>query len=451
MSVATTALLMLLIAIPFSAFAQGFVYPVGDPNEEPTNALPNLNGYLITQKFMNKAGHTGVDLANGTEGGEVRAIAAGVVSLRRATSASSGFGNVVIIRHDLPEGIFYSLYSHMQEGSVLVEEGDDILVAGEPIGAVDCTGTTTGTSICPSNNGSGPHLHFAVKRNNTLGCAYINEGSCRSGESFNEYCDPLRFIRDGLCQIKAFTPSPSGNGRAVAFDPMTGKLYYTITASTSIFITDVNNAPAASVNPGIRFGALAWDAKRDVLWGGGYQFGELGNVYQITPTGVKTFQFNFVPPGGNCYGQTPGFLDGLAYDEGPTLSDNDDSLWMSDDAALEFHNVDLSGNLIASFAVPANPRSGNAGCNTGIAVDGEFLWLALQSGPDQQPHDIVGLDKSDPTAVLSSFAFSSTNVPGPEDLAADPVTVPHTPALWSNQFGSPNALKLWTIPSTGMM
>jgi len=116
-------------------------------------------------------------------------------------------------------------------------------------------------------------------------------------------------------QLKSFIPSPSGNGRAIAFDPATAKVYYTLTSSTDIFITDANNTPAISISPGIRFGALSWDAKRGVLWGGAYQSGELGNIYQITPDGVPTFQFSFVPPGGNCYGRSPGFIDGLAYDE----------------------------------------------------------------------------------------------------------------------------------------
>lgn len=274
--------------------------------------------------------------------------------------------------------------------------------------------------------------------------SYLRIGSNSEPKIMNDIVD----IVDLLVQPPfglGFTPSPSGNGRAVAFDPATGSLYYTITSSTNIFVTDANNTPAGSISPGIRFGALAWDSTREVLWGGGYDFGELGNVYQITPAGLKTFQFNFVPPGGNCYDQTPGFIDGLAYDE------DDDTLWISDDAAFEVHHVDLSGNLIASYATPRNPRSGRRSCNTGIAVDGDFLWLALQSGPDQAPHDIVKVAKANPTIVLRSFSFSSTNIPGPEDLELDLVTVPGTVALWSNQFGVPNVLSLWKLRDAGMM
>jgi hypothetical protein len=243
-------------------------------------------------------------------------------------------------------------------------------------------------------------------------------------------------------QVLSFTPSPSGNGRAVAFDPATGNIYYTLSGSTDIFITDRNNSPAKTISPGIVFGALSWDAKRGVLWGGAYSPGKLGNIYQISPNGVATFKFVFAPPGGNCYGGTPGFVDGLAYDS------SDDSLWISDDAGIQIHHVDVAGRLIASFNVPNGPRSGKQGCNTGIAVDKDSLWLGLQSGPDQQPHDIVRVAKTNPSLVLSSFAFSNTDTPGPEGLAVDLVTVPGRASLWSNEFGPFNTLRLWDIELT---
>lgn len=83
----TIAVLVFFLFSPL-VFAQGFVYPVGNPNERPTTIFPNLNGYKISQGFMNKDDHTGVDLANGTEGGEVRSIGSGIVSLRRETAGA---------------------------------------------------------------------------------------------------------------------------------------------------------------------------------------------------------------------------------------------------------------------------------------------------------------------------------------------------------------------------
>lgn len=203
--------------------------------------------------------------------------------------------------------------------------------------------------------------------------------------------------------LNSFTPTPSGNGRAVAFDPDTGKLYYTIRElpSTRIFITDARNSPTASIDPGLQLRSLSWDAKRGVLWGGT----NVGGIYQITPQGVAELQFNIIPPGGNCYGQTPGVIDGLAYDEGPTQQDNDDSLWIGDDGGFQIHRVTLNGQITQSFTVPKDPRSGNPGCRSGIAVDGQFLWLALQSGADTPPYDIVKVAKSDPSTMLASFPF----------------------------------------------
>ena len=173
--------------MPLRLMAQ-FVYPVGDPAQSPVPpSAPNRNGYVISQGFMNKEHHTGVDLA-GPSGGQVRSIGPGTVAMIWTTAqsgGSGGFGNALLIRHDLLDGTFYSLYAHMQDGSVLVNQGDPVQ-AGQPIGAVDCTGYCTG-----------PHLHFAVKRVDALGCGYIRTAHCASVDSFNNYYlpDPLQFIQ----------------------------------------------------------------------------------------------------------------------------------------------------------------------------------------------------------------------------------------------------------------
>jgi peptidase A4-like protein len=243
-------------------------------------------------------------------------------------------------------------------------------------------------------------------------------------------------------QLKSNTPIPQGDGRAVAFDPATGRLFYTIADEPAIFITDANNSPSIRIDPGVVCGALSWDAKRNQLWCGAYDGS--GDVYTINPDdGTKTFAFTFTTTD-SCYGpEDDKFYDGLAYDEGPTSIDDDDSLWLSGDGARTLYHVTLTGVTIGSpFTVPNNPRSDNPGCNSGIAVDGDFLWLALQSGPGQQPHDIVQVAKSDPTTVISHFPFSSIDAPVPEGIALDVVTVPGTHALWSNQ-SNPLQLKLW--------
>src|SRR5262249_23479880 len=151
----------------------------------PIHSLPNSNGYKISQDYMNVDGHSGVDLSlSGISGGVVVAAGSGTVTLRRSASDldSFGFGNVLLIRPVLPEGTFYSLYAHLQEGSLLVSETAQV-VAGQPIAKVDCTGRCDGA-----------HLHFAVQRLATLGCGYITPTTCKSGVTFDSYVDPLQFV-----------------------------------------------------------------------------------------------------------------------------------------------------------------------------------------------------------------------------------------------------------------
>lgn len=208
-------------AVGFGAcllFGQGYVYPVGNQAVRPSTSALNPNGYKISQGFNNDAGHTGVDLANGAEGGDVRAIGPGVVTLKADEANSHGWGNVVVIRHDIMGGSFYSLYAHMQTGSVLVSQGDIIQQAGAVIGRVDCTGHTRGNPNCPSNGGHGAHLHFGVKLVNALGCGYITKNSCKSGDTFSNYVpDPIQFVAD---HIKGNVPTAgfliaSGNLSAI--------------------------------------------------------------------------------------------------------------------------------------------------------------------------------------------------------------------------------------------
>ncbi|OFW74551.1 MAG: hypothetical protein A2Y55_10325 [Actinobacteria bacterium RBG_16_68_12] len=253
--------------------------------------------------------------------------------------------------------------------------------------------------------------------------------------------------------LTSFAPATVGNGRAVALDPATGTLYYTNSGDPNIYATSTAGgpdlfviSPVDAAGAPINYGALSWDAKRGVLWGGRYlpNAGVPGGVDTIPPAaGVQavTAQFAFAfPPGESCYGSAPGFIDGLAYDEGATAAGGDDSIWLSDDAATVLHHVDLTGSPIAGspYAVPPGR------CNTGITADGKYLWLALQSGPDPPPHDIVRVAKSNPTVVLSTFLFNAAN-PGPEDIELDLTTfAPDHCALWSNQFG-PTTLTAWEL------
>jgi murein DD-endopeptidase MepM/ murein hydrolase activator NlpD len=67
---------------------------------------------------------------------------------KRATQGTTGLGgNYVVIDHGASE---FSLYAHMQPGSVRVKPGDEVK-AGQSIGRLGS-----------SNNSTAPHLHFQV-------------------------------------------------------------------------------------------------------------------------------------------------------------------------------------------------------------------------------------------------------------------------------------------------
>jgi murein DD-endopeptidase MepM/ murein hydrolase activator NlpD len=91
--------------------------------------------------------HMGVDFTPGY-GSAIFVIADGVVIESR--DDAYGFGNHVIIEHEINGHTITSLYAHMQHGSTLLQVGDVVKV-GDFIGLVGQTGTATGA-----------HLHFEI-------------------------------------------------------------------------------------------------------------------------------------------------------------------------------------------------------------------------------------------------------------------------------------------------
>ena len=89
--------------------------------------------------------HGGVDIA-APEGKPVRAARHGKVVY---AGKSDGYGNLVIIQHELG---YYTFYGHLKE--IKVEKGD-LVETGQEIGTVGSTGRSTG-----------PHLHFEIRRYN---------------------------------------------------------------------------------------------------------------------------------------------------------------------------------------------------------------------------------------------------------------------------------------------
>jgi len=156
-------------------YSDGFDYPIGKPDGK---------GYYNAQKFLSvgykNTPHLGEDW-NGTGGGNtdlgdpVFAISIGKVYYN---ATASGWGRVVIIRHELPDKTeVESMYAHLDSVSV---SKNDIVSRGQQIGTI---GTGGGLYIS--------HLHFEMRNNN---CHYY--GSPGPGYSNNSdgWLHPTQFI-----------------------------------------------------------------------------------------------------------------------------------------------------------------------------------------------------------------------------------------------------------------
>lgn len=125
--------------------------PVGDAYVRPAPDAARPAFRLLRNLQSGRDVHEGADLGNGREGDTVRAAACGLV-VRSARDDRSGYGQVVVLAHRLPDDeVVYSVYAHLLPGSVGARAGD-VLAAGEPLGRVGSSGRV-----------SAPHLHFEVR------------------------------------------------------------------------------------------------------------------------------------------------------------------------------------------------------------------------------------------------------------------------------------------------
>lgn len=134
----------------FSSGAEGAVSSSGW-------AFPTTQDAIITSPFgmRNGAPHRGVDLAQpgGAEGKPIFAARDGKVI---AAGPASGFGQWIILEHNVDGQTMNTVYGHMWENGVHVKVGDEVK-AGQEIGAI-------------GNNGqsSGAHLHFEIWQGSRL-------------------------------------------------------------------------------------------------------------------------------------------------------------------------------------------------------------------------------------------------------------------------------------------
>jgi len=164
LSAAAPLLLAGVLPTPDGAFERwcwsgAFAYPVGDPFRLAVAAPRGTPPFEITRGFSEPEGkrrHEGADFSNGRGGDVVRATAHGLVVLAEPRDTAD-FGSRIVIAHRLPDGtLAYSVYAHLQPGSVQVREGERVWLA-EPIARVGHSG-----------NASGDHLHFELRRPQNL-------------------------------------------------------------------------------------------------------------------------------------------------------------------------------------------------------------------------------------------------------------------------------------------
>lgn len=88
--------------------------------------------------------HEGLDIkpmqrdAKGNPQDEVRAIADGIVAYTTLAPGLSNYGRYIVVKHDLSEGSFYSLYAHLADSRVAVGQK---VKAGAMLGVLGYTGS----------------------------------------------------------------------------------------------------------------------------------------------------------------------------------------------------------------------------------------------------------------------------------------------------------------------
>lgn len=158
--------------------ADSFAYPIGK-TETVTQAKDKKDEWYNAQDFTAN-NHLGEDWnknsGGNTDCGEpVFAAANGVIVY--AENAGEGWGNVVIIEHNLPNGDrVQTLYGHLQK--ILKTSGE--VKMREQIGAV---GNADGKYLC--------HLHFELR---TADCPMWNEAGAGYSAKRKGWLDPSDFI-----------------------------------------------------------------------------------------------------------------------------------------------------------------------------------------------------------------------------------------------------------------
>ncbi len=198
-------------------------------------------------------------------------------------------------------------------------------------------------------------------------------------------------------------------------------------------------------------GGLAWDPTRNHLWVATFVdlddpnlgLGGDGDIFEVDPvsrTVVSSFPTRSFTEGDG--GFEGGLLDGLAYDSVT------DTLWFSEDQAVNIYQSTTSGAFVSSFTLPLVPELWDAG----LTFDGNDLWLAIRTGgfrgTDPGHFEPTFYEFSTGGAVRSLFSPPGGTTFGVEDIAYDPVTFAPKCALWlaSHGVSTPGQLTAFEAP-----
>ena len=110
-------------------------------------SLPLASGFVLCE-WMCYPGHSGIDLSSSNRTAPILAAAPGVVT--HSEFNAGGYGNFIIISHNINGQTFATLYAHLSVRSVSVGE---TVERGQQIGNMGATGFVIGSS---------GHLHFEI-------------------------------------------------------------------------------------------------------------------------------------------------------------------------------------------------------------------------------------------------------------------------------------------------
>lgn len=170
--------------------------------------------------------------------------------------------------------------------------------------------------------------------------------------------------------VTSFTPTPAGNGRAIACDGT--DLYYTYYGSPYIYKVDTSGTAISSWDAGFDIGALAWDSSQGKLWAGAYD--GTGFVYLVDYGVGKTWKFAFDPEVGP---HIDGYIDGLDYDE------DSDTLYISEDWDHKVYHISTTGTILHSWHVTI-PGYDNLD-NSGLEKVNKWIFVGHPSDTDCGP------------------------------------------------------------------